>query len=297
MLCLKYILFDLEFNSGKNKLDNSNLNEIIEIGAVKLDDSLNEIDSFSTFIYPAITQKLNSHVKKLTNITDIQLKGAPDFADALDDFKKWCFSDDVECIFSSWSNTDLFVLLENYHAHFNKDRIGFIKQYFDMQKFVTRMIDRHDHNQVSLKNAAENFGINTDSFSMHRARDDSRVCAELFRKTYSEKALKGYVNDTSGKDYYKRMTYKPHYITDINDKNVDRRLFSANCPYCRKPLRPLGKAIQKYSGFLLMMSCDKCKRKFMLQIKIRMLYDSVESKKKLREIIPEEKKIEPKTTK
>ena len=60
---MKYIIFDLEFNSGKNRLTDKNLNEIIEIGAVKLDSNLIEESSFSVTVKPNLTVKLNKYVQ------------------------------------------------------------------------------------------------------------------------------------------------------------------------------------------------------------------------------------------
>lgn len=277
---LKFIIFDLEFNSGKNRKTGLAINEIIEIGAVMLDDGLNEIGSFSKTVRPALTMYLNKHVKQLCSITDKELKNAAGFDEVIGDFINWCGGD---CIFSSWSNTDLYVMLENLIAYKGLNDIPFIKNYFDMQKFVTRVIERTDNNQVSLKFACENFSINTDNFSLHRAEDDSRVCSELFRKTYDKRALKSYLVDTSEPEYYARMAFKPFFITELEKYEIPRRTFFAACPYCRRRMRRISKTSQKFSVFHTKMRCMICKRSFDLQVKIKKTYDGFDIKKKLRE--------------
>lgn len=277
---MKYIIFDLEFNSGKNRRTGTAINEIIEIGAVMLDESMNEIDSFSKTVRPALTVYLNKHVKQLCSITDKELKSAAGFNEVIDKFMRWCGND---CIFSSWSNTDLYVMLENMCAYKNLNSIPFIKKYFDMQKYVTRELHKTDNNQISLKSAAESFSISTENFSLHRAEDDSRVCAELFRKTYSERVLKGYITDTSAPEYYARMAFKPYYITDLEKYEIPSRTFSCACPYCRKRMRKISKTTQKFSVFNTKMLCLCCKRCFDLQVKIKKTYDGFDIKKKLRE--------------
>lgn len=277
---MKYIIFDLEFNSGKNRKTGGAINEIIEIGAVMLNESLVEIADFSKTVRPALTLYLNKHVKQLCSITDKELKTAPGFDEVIDEFTRWCGGD---CIFSSWSNTDLYVMLENMVAYKNISSIPFIKKYFDMQKFVTRDMHKTDNNQISLRSAAESFSINTDNFSLHRATDDSRVCAELFRKTYGERVLKGYITDTSAPEYYARMAFKPYYITDLAKYEIPSRTFSCACPYCRKRLRKISKTTQKFSVFNTKMLCPSCKRCFDLQVKIKKTYDGFDIKKKLRE--------------
>lgn len=283
---MNYIIFDLEFNSGKNEQSGEFINEIIEIGAVRLNEKLEETDSFSVTVKPALTKHLNKYVTKLTNISEEELANAQGFKTAFRQFADWCGD---ECIFSSWSNTDLYVLIENIKAHYRKCTIGFIKQYFDMQKFVTRDIPKIDNNQISLKNAAENYKIDTSRFSLHRACDDSRVCAELFRITFDEKELSGYISDTSADDYYERLTFKPYYITNINDPNVDKTQFCANCPFCRRRLDKISATIARYSAFLTNFRCSKCKRKFVLTVRFRQNYDNVSIKKKLKEFIKNDK--------
>lgn len=59
---MNYIIYDLELNSKpfKSKLPN----EIIEIGAIKLDSDLKEIDTFQAFIKPHYFKKLFPVVKR-----------------------------------------------------------------------------------------------------------------------------------------------------------------------------------------------------------------------------------------
>ena len=52
MFSTNFIIFDLEFNSVKIPDTDKHINEIIEIGAVKLDSNLNEIGSFNSTVKP-----------------------------------------------------------------------------------------------------------------------------------------------------------------------------------------------------------------------------------------------------
>ena len=70
---MKYIIFDLEWNQSPRGKDGENKRipfEIVEIGAVKLDEELNIVDTFSMFIKAQLGKKLHSRVKELTNITN-----------------------------------------------------------------------------------------------------------------------------------------------------------------------------------------------------------------------------------
>ena len=61
---------DLEWNTAFSKQYDRYINEIIEIGAVKLDENRKVVSTFSSFVRPQIEKKLRSRVKNLTNITN-----------------------------------------------------------------------------------------------------------------------------------------------------------------------------------------------------------------------------------
>ena len=71
---MNFIIFDLEWNNAYNYKLKRGMNEIIEIGAVKLDDELNVCDTFTMLVAPKIGKKLCSKVKQLTKITNEELK-------------------------------------------------------------------------------------------------------------------------------------------------------------------------------------------------------------------------------
>ena len=71
----------------------------------------------------------------------------------------------------TWSNSDLYTILENednilHNKHFK------IEKYLDLQKFVQgemRILGYESKNQVSLEAAAEFFEIRTDGIDFHTA--------------------------------------------------------------------------------------------------------------------------------
>ena len=65
---MSIVFLDLEWNNAYSKIHQRFVNEIIEIGAVKLDDEYNEIDRFDIIIRSQITKKLGGRFKNLTNI-------------------------------------------------------------------------------------------------------------------------------------------------------------------------------------------------------------------------------------
>lgn len=55
---MSYVILDLEWNGSYSKVLHKFVNEIIEIGAVKLDDELNVCDTFTMLVAPKIGKKL-----------------------------------------------------------------------------------------------------------------------------------------------------------------------------------------------------------------------------------------------
>lgn len=286
-----YIIFDLEFNSVKIPNTDRHINEIIEIGAVKLDRDLKEIDSFTSLVNPLFSQKLNKYFKSLTNINEEQLKNASDFKTVIKKFINWCRGDD-ETVFLTWSDTDLHVLFENYSEILKLPKIDFIKKYTDLQKYIQIFIKTENHNQISLKSAAEFYKISTENFALHRAEDDSRVCACLLNNTYNEDLFNKHIQDMSKDGAFKRFAFKPYIISDLsklkeNGINKDKLYFS--CPVCGEKNKFTGKFNPKIKAFSNIIKCKDCKRKIAVSFCFKKTFDSVNIKKRTKEFIKKKK--------
>lgn len=76
---MDFIIMDLEWNNTYARKTKGFINEIIEIGAVKLDENLNFKDKFSCLVRPQIGKKLRGSVKELTNITNEEVRSGEPF--------------------------------------------------------------------------------------------------------------------------------------------------------------------------------------------------------------------------
>lgn len=276
---MEFIIFDLEWNSVKKPDDGKFINEIIEIGAVLLNEQLQETDSFSALIRPSISEKLNSYVKSLTHIQEDQLKNQPDFLTVIQHFKRWASR--KNCVFLSWSNTDLHVLAENYNCFLHQHTVDFIRQYADLQKYVSLFVKTENNNQVSLSAAAEQLGIDTQTFALHRALDDCRLCAVLLRQTYQKKRFKPYISNVLTDSFYERLLFKPYYITDPNSPLLDKNIFTPRCPQCGKKLQRTGKIRQNNALLQANYRCKKCDVAYRLRVKCKKTCDSIDIKRNL----------------
>ena len=109
---MRYIVFDLEWNqcpSGKSDEVVELPFEIFEIGAVKLDDDMQRIDSFSCYVKPKVYKELHYIAKGLTHVTEELLEDGRDFGAAVKDFLDWC-SADGEYRMCTWGTSDLVEL-------------------------------------------------------------------------------------------------------------------------------------------------------------------------------------------
>ena len=101
----KYVIVDLEMcNVPKGiKRDAYNWrNEVIQIGAVVVDESLNITDEFMTLVSPEFGA-IDNFIEKLTGISRKAVQGAPKVKEALELFVNWLPSD---ALLVSWSEND-----------------------------------------------------------------------------------------------------------------------------------------------------------------------------------------------
>ena len=87
---MEYIILDNEWITTYYKIGSRSFNELIEIGAVKLDENLNEISRFTALIRSTFTKKLSSRFQRLTNITTEEMqKNGMTFDQAVDLYTEW----------------------------------------------------------------------------------------------------------------------------------------------------------------------------------------------------------------
>ncbi|MBE6914363.1 MAG: exonuclease domain-containing protein [Ruminococcaceae bacterium] len=88
--------------------------EIIQIGAVKLNDDWTPGEEFQIDVKPVYFRKMHYKVKKLTGIDSDRLADAPGFAEALAKFREFCGED---CTFLTWGCDDKGIMEQNIIVH------------------------------------------------------------------------------------------------------------------------------------------------------------------------------------
>lgn len=104
---MKYIFVDFEMNPVDKKHKQVRKlcrNEIIEIGAVMLDENLWEKACYKAYVKPEYSTNIYKNIEALTGITDRVVAGADGFEKAMNSFTKWCGDEDYEIY--AWSGSD-----------------------------------------------------------------------------------------------------------------------------------------------------------------------------------------------
>lgn len=275
---MHYIILDLEWNNTYARRIKKCINEVIEIGAVMLDDNLNEIDEFSCFVKAQIGKKLRSSVKNLTSITNEDIKQGIVFTRAMSKFRDWVGSE--ENVVLTWGDADIRVLIDNFKYLNGIEKIPFLSNYANIQSYVQQKLNVSKANQLGLSNAAEMLEIDETDFFHHRALDDSKLTAEIFKKTFNAEELEKFILPCDD-DFYIKLTFKPYAISSINSELIDRSLLSYTCEKCGVK----GKLIKgwRFSNqyFRAIYKCPVCGSEVKVAVRFKKYYDHIETKKNI----------------
>lgn len=276
---MNYIILDLEWDSTFFKAQKRFINQILQIGAVKLNQNFDIVDTFEVTIKSAISNKVTGRFARLTGITnEIMRQGVP-FAEAVEAYNNWVGDDAVTM---TWSNSDLYTIISNEEDLLKGKRFR-IEKYLDLQKFIQNEMYLRgytDKNQVSLSLAAEFLKIETDNIDFHTARDDSLVAAYLLKKCYNAERFTPLIKDATNPEFFKRLKFKSYSISNLKDEHIDKKYLEFNCPKCSKKAKRVSK--WKYSNrwFSANFICD-CGEKFSGRVMFRQTYDELIVKQKI----------------
>ena len=175
---MKYIIVDLEATCEQ---DNQGfMNEIIEIGAVKVNENQEITGEFCQFVKPKLNPVLSDFCKQLTSITQSQVDEAPSFDVALDRFKSWINTNE-DYVLCSWGFYDkkqfqLDCKLHNLDGTWAEKHISLKHQFSkikNMKKFV------------GMKKALRIEQIPLDG-THHRGIDDAKNINKIFLKNFDK---------------------------------------------------------------------------------------------------------------
>lgn len=189
---MKYVVMDLEFNMPNTRFRSERngirLNsEIIEIGAVRLNEALEQEDEYCAFVKPTAYKAMNYDIQDLTGITTDMIWSGRDFRTVAEEFLEWCGEDFV---FVTWSENDIFAIEDNmlYHGM----EIDGLPACYDIQPMFDDQISMQDRS-MPLNYAIWKFGIQVEGGNLHDALCDAKETAEVLRRLDLSEGLEEYL--------------------------------------------------------------------------------------------------------
>lgn len=177
---MNYIIFDLEASCWLGRPPQG-LNEIIEIGAVKIND-YGEVDStFMKFVKPSINPILSDFCKRLTSISQADVDKSKTFPFIIQDFMDWIGVDEESYTLISWGKYDKQQLVQDCELH--KLDIDWLDHHFNIKPAYRDLKNLKD--EPGLKKAVKLEGFEFTGIH-HRAISDAENLAKIFIKYFKE---------------------------------------------------------------------------------------------------------------
>lgn len=244
-----YIIFDLEWNQSANGKASSIEDfpfEIIEIGAVKMDEQFSVIGEFHRLIRPQVYTQMHYAISEVTHMNMGELRERGElFPDVARDFFAWCGEDPMYC---TWGSMDLTELQRNLHFFGVKSPLPYPLFYYDVQKLYGLFYK--DGAKLSLDSAVEELDL-TEERPFHRALDDAWYTGCVLSRMHRD-FEKGEFLQYQSIDYYRlpatkkeeiRMFFPDYskYVSRIfpsrEDAMKERGVTEMRCYACGRALR------------------------------------------------------------
>lgn len=290
---MNYIVVDLEWNQAMsskssvfNHLPIKLRGEIIEIGAVKLDENMQPAEEFTVDVKPVYFKRMHYKVKKLTGFDKERLAKGLSFHDAFEKFREWC-GDDVT--FITWGCDDRGIMEQNIIIH-DLDW-DWISDWINLQLIYNMQTDG-DKNQKSLATAMEHFGIEQTRVA-HDALGDAYNTALICTKLDMAAGLAQYddasrvlslrtrspkTDENTGPEPIEHLVF-PGYISK-SESFADDKLVKLSCPECGDELSAQHWINQGDQRYMNVYSCAKC-GSFLVRLKFRKQEDNTWSANRL----------------
>ena len=179
---MKYIVLDLEFVPiPKSMIMNQGIRlkaEIIQIGAVMMNENFKIIDRFMSYVKPQWGY-IDATIKKLTGITPLNLVEAPNISDVLQDFSEWVPD---EAVFVTWSTNDIDQIDdEMWYKNIDIPKLcQYFDTYIDCQSIFSDKL--RTTKKYRLTDALNIAGLDYDDTNIHTALCDASNTALLFSR-------------------------------------------------------------------------------------------------------------------
>lgn len=180
---MNYIVFDLEATCWEGA--DVRQSEIIEIGALKINEQKQIVSEFARFIKPLRHPVLSDFCKNLTSIRQMDVDGAEYFNMVAEEFKRWTGYGETEYILCSWGFYDKKQFesdcqLYGINTEWVTPHVNLKQQHGSIRKL---------QRAIGMKSALQLEGISLDG-THHRGIDDARNIAKIFIKCFDQWSFK-----------------------------------------------------------------------------------------------------------
>lgn len=242
---VNYVVLDLEWNQPMDGIKSEDRElpfEIVEVGAILLNEERKIIGEFTQIVKPTVYHVMNEVTRNLIHLRMKELKQGKTFPETMKEFLEWCGEDYVFC---TWGSLDLVELQRNmkYHGLEPFDNRPF--PYLDVQKLFSIAFEDRKVRR-SLEYAVEYLKIPVD-IPFHRAFSDAYYTAKVMAliedpDVFSNYSFDTYHIPTSRKDevsvlFHDYAKYISRGFDDKTDAMQDREVISTRCYVCKKNAR------------------------------------------------------------
>ena len=241
---MSYIVLDLEWNQGGNgetQMSGVLPFEIVEIGAIKLNEDLEMISEYNELIKPQVYHEMHYVTSKLIHLQMEQLEKGRPFPEVMEEFRIWCGKDYIFC---TWGPLDLIELQRNIRYYKMEPLSDKPFRFLDVQKlFSIAYEDRKSRR--SLEYTIDYLKIEKD-IPFHRAFSDAYYTAKVLA-ILDKKVLSNYSFDVfhlpKGRKNEVRVvfdTYAKYISRAFNDKTEaleDKVVMETRCYLCHRQLK------------------------------------------------------------
>ena len=278
---MDYIVFDLEWNQSNTGREPEIVDlpfEIIEIGAVKLNNEMKFISEFSQLIKPKVYQEMHYITRKLIHMQMEELQCGKPFPLVIDEFLEWCGKDSIFC---TWGPLDLVELQRNMSFYNMEPLSDKPFQFLDVQKLFSLAYE-DGKKRRNLEYAIDFLKIEKD-IPFHRAFSDAYYTGKILERINEADVNKenAILNNVSYDVYnlpkkkrdeiYTIFDNYAKYITrEFNDKAdilMDKTIMGTKCYLCRKNNKRVIKWFTPNGKHYYCVSC--CEKHGYMKSKIR----------------------------
>lgn len=267
---MHYIVMDLEWNqpvsfhsSAYKAIGDQLLFEIIQIGAIKLDDRFQTQEEINLLVSPTHYKRLHPYVRRMTNLAQTDLENAPAFPDAMAQFLQFCGGD---AVLLTWGADDVSVLKQNVDCFACECPLP---KTCNIQRYYAEVF-KLGNSQKALKSAMEQLGVEEEEArAFHDALHDAYYTAQVFKKLPEPQQVLRFEQEPRKLSHTQssRRVRVTHKVASVAAGLAHKDVLTPVCPTCNQPTELITELTPQSPGRYIALC--KCKKHGQLLVKVR----------------------------